>query len=610
MVSGQWQAVDPQIDCGAFQLCSFSHQVPYIIARSSFISFSLVLLAATVFAGTSPLKKESQRNRTPGSALVQSPESKQGLNFVVGVHGLDSLSFNGQSLLSSPESGELRLQKSVFRALLDALLPGSSSRAGTPNKKADTIDLSYPWGRISCRYGKEDDKITMKIEISNTSSEPLNELSIRLMELNLPRIPNGGTLEAGMFGFGFKGPEWPLGQGPASIPTVADPRFVVPLVHVDYGTGALNLCSDDVECAVNVPYPTNLLARTSYPLVITCSDIKPGVTKAFNVSLRFGPAGARIQDLSGDVLERYAGKYPFQVNWNDHRPIGAIFLAGPQINVASNPRRWIVNFGDIDITNDKGKAAFRVALLKLADNSVQALKDTGAQGMITWDPEGEEFLGACYYGDPRLVPSLAPEMEFKNDGAKSVIDEYFEKFRDAGLKVGVCIRPQGIAMVDGKPVHQAADDDHAAQILRERIAYAKQRWGCTLFYVDSTATVSGSLNPDVFKAVADANPDVLLIPENESMRYFAYSAPLNSYVHHRVTSTPAGARMVYPKAFSVLMAPDGDRPEDHDALVSAVRRGDILLFNGWYNSDGAKKIKRLYEEASPLSEVNGESSNQ
>ncbi|PYJ27254.1 MAG: hypothetical protein DME89_09720 [Verrucomicrobia bacterium] len=584
--------------------------MPHIIARSSFIGFSLALLAATVFTDPSPLKKESQRNRTPGPALVQSPASKQGLNFVVGVHGLDSLSFNEQSLLSSPESGELRPQKSVFRAVLDALLPGSSSRAGTPNKKADTIHLSYPWGRISCSYGKEDDKITMKIEISNTSSEPLNELSIRLMELNFPRIPNGGTLEAGMFGFGFKGPEWPLGQSPASIPTVADPRFVVPLVHVDYGTGALNLCSDDVECAVNVPYSTNFLARTSYPLVITCSDIKPGVTKVFNVSLRFGPAGARIQDLSGDVLERYAGKYPFQLNWNDHRPIGAMFLAGPQINVASNPRRWIVNFGDIDITNDKGKAAFRAALLKLADNSVQVLKDIGAQGMITWDPEGEEFLGACYYGDPRLVPSLAPEMEFKNDSAKSVIDEYFEKFRAAGLKVGVCIRPQGIAMVDGKPVHQAADDEHAAQILRERIAYAKQRWGCTLFYVDSTATVSGSLNPDVFKAVADAHPDVLLIPENESMRYFAYSAPLNSYVHHRVTSTPAGARMVYPKAFSVLMAPDGDRPEDHHALVSAVRRGDILLFNGWYHSDGAKKIKRLYEEASPLSEVNSESSNQ
>ncbi len=263
-----------------------------------------------------------------------------------------------------------------------------------------------------------------------------------------------------------------------------------------------------------------------------------------------------------------------------------------------------MNSGEIDVSNDKGKAAFRAALLKLADNSIQVLKDTGAQGMITWDPEGEEFLGACYYGDPGLVPTLAPEMEFKNNGAESVIDEYFGKFRAAGLKVGVCIRPQQIAMLGGKPVQQLVDDDHALQILRDRIAYAKQRWGCTLFYVDSTyyvdltAPAGRSLYPDVFKAVAQAYPDVLLIPENESMRYFAYSAPLNSYMHHRITSTPAGARMVYPKAFSVMMAPDGDQADDHAALLNAVRHGDILLFNCWYPSPGAEKIKKLYEEAS------------
>ncbi len=580
-----------------FSTLLIPNQLPHITPHSSFIGFFLALLAATAFAGTSPVKTVSQRNGTPTPAIVPSPAAKQGLNFVVGAHGLDSLSFDGQSLLASPENGELQTQKSVFRAVLDALLPRSSSRVATPNKQADTIDLSYPWGRISCAYGKQDDRITMRIEVSNTSSEPLNEFSVRLMELNFPRVPDGGTLEAGMFGFGFKGPDWPLHQGPASISSVADLRFVVPIVRADYGTGSVNFCSDDLECSVDVPDSTNSPSGTGYPFVVTCRDIKPRASKTFNVSMRFGPAGARIEDLSGDVLERYAGKYPFQVNWKDRRPIGALFLAGPQINVASNPRRWTMNFGEIDITNDKGKTAFRAALLKLADTSVQVLKDTGAQGMITWDPEGEEFIGACYYGDPRLVPSFAPEMEFKDSGAKSVIDEYFEKFRAAGLKVGVCIRPQQIAMVDGKPVHQAAEDAHAVQILRERIAYAKQRWGCTLFYVDSTATAYGSLNPDVFKAVADAYPDVLLIPENESMRYFAYSAPLNSYVHHKITSTPVGARLVYPNAFSVLMAPDGDQPKDHAALLNAVRHGDILLFNCWYHNTGAEKIKKLYTEA-------------
>ncbi len=576
-----------------------AHIGPHI----SFIGFFLALLAATAFAGATPERTEPQQNETSPPTVLQSPTTQQGLNFVVGAHGLDSLSFNGQSLLRSAQGGEVQPWKSIFRTVLDVLFP-LASPIPAPGKRTDTVDLSYPWGSVSCTYGKHGEKITMRIEVSNASAKKIDELSLRLMELTFPRVPDGGTLEAGMFGFGFKGPEWPLFQYPASIPTAADPQFVVPIVRMDYGTGALNFCSDDLESSVDVPCWTDSPARTSYPLVVTCRDIKPRASKTFNVSLRFGPGGAPIHDLSGDVLEGYARKYPFQVNWKDRRPIGAIFLAGPQINVASNPRRWIMNSGEIDVSNDKGKAAFRAALLKLADNSIQVLKDTGAQGMITWDPEGEEFLGACYYGDPRLVPTLAPEMEFKNNGAESVIDEYFGKFRAAGLKVGVCIRPQQIAMLGGKPVQQLVDDDHALQILRDRIAYAKQRWGCTLFYVDSTyyvdltAPAGRSLYPDVFKAVAQAYPDVLLIPENESMRYFAYSAPLNSYMHHRITSTPAGARMVYPKAFSVMMAPDGDQADDHAALLNAVRHGDILLFNCWYPSPGAEKIKKLYEEAS------------
>jgi hypothetical protein len=438
----------------------------------------------------------------------------------------------------------------------------------------------------------------MRIEVSNTSSEPLNEFSMRLMELNFPGVPDGGTLEAGMFGFGFKGPEWPLDQSPPSIRSVADPHAVVPIVSVNYRTGVLNFCSDDLECSVSVPYSTNS-GRTSYPFMITCHDIKPGVSKTFNVSLRFGSAGARVQDLSGDVLERYAERYPSQVNWNDRRPIGAMFLASSGINVATNPRRWTLNEGKIDVTTGQGKDAFRTALLKLADNGIKVMKDANAQGMITWDPEGQEFLGACYYGDPRLTPVLAPETEFKGDRAMNAIDEYFEKFRQAGLRVGVCLRPQQITMVPGKPVQGAANNQQAAQVLKDKLAYAKKRWGCTLFYIDSTSVATGeSLDPDVFKTVADAYPDVLLIPENESMRYFAYSAPLNSYMHHKITSTPVGARMVYPKAFSVLLTSDqGDRPEDHDALVAAVRSGDILIFNGWWNNEGVKKIKKLYEEA-------------
>jgi hypothetical protein len=52
--------------------------------------------------------------------------------------------------------------------------------------------------------------------------------------------------------------------------------------------------------------------------------------------------------------------------------------------------------------------------------------------------------------------------------------------------------------------------------------------------------------------------------------------------------------MVYPNAFSVLLAPEGFRPEDDVALVDAVRNGDILIFNSWYNNPGVTKVKEIY----------------
>jgi hypothetical protein len=519
-------------------------------------------------------------------------DAKPGLDFSVSDHGLGSLSFNGQSLLASPYGGELQSAQSLFRKVDNALEKPLSQAIRSPGK--DSVDLAYPWGSVSCAYSKKGENgIVMRIVITNSSKDPIPDLSLRLLELTFPNVPQGNTLEAGMFGFGFKNKPAQMGADPF----LADPEFVVPIVRVDYGSSTLNFCSDDLESLVGVLNPTNRPANTSYPFLIACRNVGPG-SKTFTVSLRFGPSASTVRDLSADVLKRYAGKYPFQVQWSDHRPIGAIFLASAGIKVPTNPRRWIVNEGKIDPSTDEGRAIFREALLKLADSSIKVLKETNAQGMITWDPEGQEFMQSVYYGDPRLAPTLAPEMEFKGQGTAPVVDEYFARFRSAGFKVGVCIRPQQITMVDGKPVQGVADDEHAAEVLKDKIGYAKKRWGCTLFYIDSTvAKTHTALSPDVFKSVADAYPDVLLMPENESMRYFSCSAPLNSYMHHKITSTPVGARMVYPKAFSVLLASEGFRPEDDDALVDAVRNGDILIFNGWYKNQGVTKVEEIYGKA-------------
>jgi hypothetical protein len=127
---------------------------------------------------------------------------------------------------------------------------------------------------------------------------------------------------------------------------------------------------------------------------LSVHDLAAALSRALLKLLMFRQASRRFTRPRsvGRVLERYATKYPFQVNWRDHRPIGAIFLASSGINIATNPRRWIMNSGKIDITSNEGKARFRGALLSLADKSIKVLKDANAQGMITWDQEGEEFL--------------------------------------------------------------------------------------------------------------------------------------------------------------------------------------------------------------------------
>ncbi len=58
------------------------------------------------------------------------------------------------------------------------------------------------------------------------------------------------------------------------------------------------------------------------------------------------------------------------------------------------------------------------------------------QGIIIWDLEGQEFIQpTTYVGDPRVLSQgYAPEMD-------ATADQLFAVFRNAGLKVGITLRP-------------------------------------------------------------------------------------------------------------------------------------------------------------------------
>jgi len=60
-------------------------------------------------------------------------------------------------------------------------------------------------------------------------------------------------------------------------------------------------------------------------------------------------------------------------------------------------------------------------------------------------------------------------------------------------------------------------------------------------------------------------------------------------------STPADVRDIYPHAFSVLYVADGPVEENKAALIEAVKRGDILLFRGWWDDPFNEMVRQIYK---------------
>jgi hypothetical protein len=217
------------------------------------------------------------------------------------------------------------------------------------------------------------------------------------------------------------------------------------------------------------------------------------------------------------------------------------------------------------------------------------MRDMNAQGAITWDIEGEQFGSADYICDPRQVEAFAPEMA-------GVVDEYFARFRAAGMRTGVCVRPQDVKLAADKSDAVQTPVADPAALLIDKIAYAKKRWGVTLIYIYSNSNNAKDPNPmdaSIIQKVAEAFPDCLLVPERGTMRYYAYSAP-SGELRQGMVGTPAPVREVYPQAFSLIYTADGPLDIFRAKLISAVKHGDTMMYRTWYPDPQNKKVKSLY----------------
>jgi hypothetical protein len=272
------------------------------------------------------------------------------------------------------------------------------------------------------------------------------------------------------------------------------------------------------------------------------------------------------------------------LNWPDRRPIGVIFLARDNTSWSDNPRGW---FGDasLNIHTETGKESFRIRLTQTAKNIIQLAATVHAQGIIVWDIEGEQYPhpNGSFVGDPRLLDRLAPEMD-------ALADAFFRQLSAAGLRTGVLIRPQRASWENGQ-LDQAEfifNNDAIVAELAAKIAYARQRWGCSLFYVDSNFSLwhLGVYNSDIFRRLRQTYPDILLVPEYEDADYFDCTSPyFDPTKHEKFPGTIISAAQVrasQPHAFSSIYIGHVDPSRDQQSLADAVAKGDILLYRGWW----------------------------
>lgn len=491
--------------------------------------------------------------------------------------GVTSLRYGATEFLAS---GDLQVNGVTFRTAAGGTSRGDLKATVTVDQAAKQVTRTFSWGSVAARYRATAGRVDVQVIVTNRSPLTLQGIALEPLSIRLPAPPR---------------------EYDGVTPMMAYDPGEPGLVPLHYPTGTVVLASENAGAPllIGFPWSSNRPANTVYPVRVhtepdpsyptiyprVVRPIAPGRSDEFTFSLRFGPAGADVATLASDVFTKFTRTFPPQLKWRDRRPIGQLVLATTALGSATNPRGWLLD-PKIDVTTPAGLAAFRKAIGAWADQSVRILKELDAQGMIVWDIEGEQFTQpTTYLCDPRVLPQAAPEME-------AIADSFFLKFRNAGLRVGVCVRPQKLVLSGSSASQQTVADP--TQLLIDKIAYAKARWGASLFYVDSNGDPNLPIDAGIFRKVLAAHPDVLLVPEHENTRYHAYSAPYRE-LRQGHTGTPLSASLLYPDAFSTINVSDGDFGRYGDAANRAVQRGDALLTRAWYPDPAHLRIKSIYQ---------------
>jgi hypothetical protein len=542
------------------------------------------------------------------SAVTASQPPAPSLEVQFGPLGLERLSYKGQTLTDLKQwpadtfhIWHMRSTDLSGKPRTDGQYGwGETNRGRRWDFQTHTWTYLFDWGEIRVHYIVRDDSLEVEVTQKNNANSGIIFDGATVTPLVLHTgSPIETRISDNSDSPGFTSEPLREGEVAAVVPDPGRPLY----------SGFVSGKDAAAEMLVSGTPPDALPKLLDQPE----RSLKPGQTDMLKVSLRFFDKRAEAAVLAPDVFAAWVHRWPQILQWKDRRIIGTVYLASsPQGDkqrsggYPKNPRRY---FNDPSLDAQGQLAAFQARVLKRADAIVDNLRRLDAQGAITWDIEGEEYpQDTSYVCAPDQIGRVSPEMESplaegKYRGMK-LVDAYFKTIRDAGFRVGVCVRPQRFILAsDGSAQQEPVTDADALKELTRKIRYAHDRWGATIFYLDSTVEADGSTLPaSVIEQAAASVPDSLLIPEESSPRMYRAAAPFKTFLFHGDLGTDEAIRSYYPRAFSANLINDVDPAKlaEHSGdLTRAARGGDILLVHAEYWQENNPRVLEIVRNARP-----------
>lgn len=516
--------------------------------------------------------------------------------------------------------------------------------------KANTVRRQYKWGTLTVRYRQAGNKLVIGVTLTNDSDRMLANFRIRLAELKLSSIPEGLAAKPR--------------RGNRLESTVDRPiayELGIPggKLYASYESHwpPVRFGLDGFAEGSKGPYPLLVTGGVTEPakgeLTIPPKGtpyILPGKKLDLEFAIRLADARTHRHVVLKEFYEDYQEYLAPLLDWPDNRPVGATFLLnewGKEATKAgvegTNPRRWFSPTTDVvDVLSPHGRAMLRKCMQGYGIATISTLREMGAQGIVLWNLEGA-FHGTGFVGDPRMLPIINPEME-------DAVDDYFRMVREAGFRVGCTIRhPQlrwqskrgqwtqgvGNANPDSDPVRDGYEElvpDHTpwwtvyplAERLSAKIGYAKKRWGCTLFYYDTSNILrfygDGSqrtrnlVNEHIFRKIREDHPDVLIFPEivaerghlhvGQLARIVPYGQTGYGRIRPMVGDRKKGfwdyTRDIVPNYFGFHYIHDsgGDPWVPRTDRINEIVWGEILVTDGWAMGPKQEAIAEHFRHAS------------